>query len=160
MLLELNGHRTDLIRTSLYALRSLDIQLTGENSHILVTASREIDYQYVMRRHGRCNPHAFSDRVSAFECRENAFCPSESNDRFEHMGIVRRDILGATTIVQRRMFWADGGVIQTGGHRMSQRHLPIFILQNIGICALQNAGNSALKARGVIAERLAPSTGF
>ena len=63
-----------MVRSSgLVALGSLDIQFAGENTHVLIAASRKIDYQYVMRGHCGRNPHALSDCVRGLKRGKNAF---------------------------------------------------------------------------------------
>ena len=43
---------------------------------------------------------------------------------------------------------------------MSERHLPVFILQQVAESALQDAGNTAAEAGRVIAQTSAPAAGF
>jgi hypothetical protein len=72
----------------LKARSSLNIQLAREDTHILVAATGEIDYQYVMRSHPRRNPKALGDGVGGFERGQNAFRASQLYNGFEDMGIV------------------------------------------------------------------------
>src|SRR3569833_2013529 len=62
--------------------------------------------------------------------------------------------------MQQRVFGADGCVVEAGGNRMSEGDLAIFILEQITVGALKNAGCPARAARSVVAQAGAASAGF
>ena len=93
---------------ALFALRSLNVQLACEDSHVFVAASREVDYQYVMRRHPWRNPHALGNRMGALERRENAFRPRKPDHSFQNMRVVGGDIFSATAIAKARLLPSGG----------------------------------------------------
>jgi hypothetical protein len=142
-----------------FALRSLNIQLAGQDTHVLVAAAREVDYQYVMRRHPRRNPQALGDGVRASSAGR---MPSvrASFTTASSTCASSAETYSARPESCSRVLRADGGVVETGRDGVRQRDLAVFILQHVGIGALQHAGRSALEARRVIAERLAAAAGF
>ena len=75
-------------------------------------------------------------------------------------------IFGAALIGEPGVFGADGGIVEAGGNGMSRGDLAVFVLQNVGVSALENAGARSRKtlmggeASGVFAEFNAAATRF
>jgi len=81
-------------------------------------------------------------------------------------GIRDGGIFGAALIGEPGMLGPDGGIIETRGNGVRRGDLAVFILKDVGIGALKDAGARAGKslrgseARSVFAESGAAATGF
>ena len=90
----------------------------------------------------------------------DSFAAGEQIEGIERFRIGDGDVLGAAQLAQMGVLGADGGVVQSGGDRVGCGDLAIVILQHVAVGALQHAGDAAVEARGVIAERFAAAAGF
>ena len=86
--------------------------------------------------------------MSTLKSGDDAFCAGEPHGSVEGLPIRGGYIFSATGIMQGRVLGPDRGIVKTGGHRVRQRDLAIFVLQEIRIGALQHARRSAIEARG------------
>ena len=152
-MIERNRHRN--LRS-----RSLNVQLAGQNAHVLVAASREVHHQYVMGGQRGSKAQGLGHGVGAFERGKNAFSARERDDCVEGGGIVLRDVLGAAGVVKRGVLGADGGVVEARRDGMGERDLAVLILQDVGEGSLQDAGRAALEAGCVLAESGSAAAGF
>ncbi len=103
--IETNGHRHS-------ASGSLDVQLAGQDAHVLIAASREVHHQYFMRWKSGSDAQGLGHGVRALERGQDAFGARQLDDRIERGGVVLRNIFGAAGVVQRGVFRADGGVVK------------------------------------------------
>src|SRR5579863_6762257 len=108
-------------------LRSLNVQLLGKNAHILVAASGEVHYKYVMRRKRGSDADALGYRVRAFKRGQDSLRAGQLHHGIEGRRVVLRNILGAPRVMQGGVFRADGSIIQSRRHGMSRRDLPVLI---------------------------------
>src|SRR5207244_8643326 len=85
---------------------------------------------------------------------------------FERFGIARSDVFGSSVIVQKCVLRPDRGIIEPGRNRMRRCNLPVRVLKHVRHRALQNADLAAaalgtgVKSGGMVAHRIAPSSGF
>src|SRR6266851_5344990 len=82
-------------------------------------------------------------------------------------GLIRNGgIFGAALVGEPGVFGADGGVVEACRNRMRGGNLAVFVLQNVGISPLQNAGTRARKtlmrgeASSVFSKLTAAAAGF
>ena len=68
-----------------------------------------------------------------------------------------RDIFGAALIAQPGVLRTHQRVIQARRNRMRQRDLPVVVLQQVTVGAVQHARRSAREARGMCAQLRAAS---
>ena len=98
--------------------------------------------------------------MGAFEGGQNAFDAREAAGGVESFGVAGGDVLGAVAVAQPGVLGTDHGVVEPGGDGMGQRDLPVLILQEVAVSALENAGGASAIARRVLAERIAAAAGF
>src|SRR5437016_14056780 len=96
----------------------------------------------------------------------DAFGAGEKSGGIESSLIGDGGIFGAALIGEPGMLGADGGVVEAGGDGMRCGDLAVFILQDVSVSPLENAGARSCKslmrgeARGVFAELTAAAAGF
>src|SRR5580658_2967519 len=73
----------------------LQIELAGDDAHILVAASGEVHHQYFMRRQRWGNADGLSHGMRAFERRQNSLCPRQLHHGVQCGVVVLRDVLSA-----------------------------------------------------------------
>ena len=80
--------------------------------------------------------------------------------------IVHRGIFGAMLVGEPGVLRADGRIVEAGGNGMRRGNLAVFILQDVGVGALKNAGARAGEslmrgeARRVFTQSIAAAAGF
>ena len=98
------------------------------------------------------------DGVGGFERGDDAFGAREETRGFERGGVGDGGVFGAAFVGEPGVLGADGGIVEAGGDGMRGGDLAVFVLQNVGVGALQDAGARAGEAlmrgeaRGVFAE--------
>ena len=75
-------------------------------------------------------------------------------------GVVAGDVFGAAGVVQHGVLGPDGRIVETRRDGMRERDLAVFILQHIGVGALQHSRRAALEPRRVLAQRRAAAAGL
>src|SRR5947207_15734728 len=78
----------------------------------------------------------------------------------ERFGIRCGNILGALEISKPRMFGTDRWIVESRRDGVRSGDLPSFVLQNVGVGALQNPGETTTKSSRMVAELLAASAGL
>src|SRR5258708_23869372 len=114
--------------------------------HVLVAAAREIEDDQVAGLELRQTFDEARDGMGGFERRNDAFGKREKLGRFERRLIVHGGIFGAMLIRKPSVLRANGRIVEACGNRMRRRNLAVFILQDIGVGALENAGARACKS--------------
>ena len=71
-------------------------------------------------------------------------------ERGERFGVGRADIFGAAAVLEVRMLGADRGIIEPGRDRPAVGDLPVFVLQHIGLGAVEDAGPAAQQGRAML----------
>ena len=88
--------------------------------------------------------------MAGFQGGDDAFQLGAELEHFHRLIIRRGDVFGALGIVQEGVFRADAGIVQTGGDGMSVDDLPVIILQEIGLVAVEDARLAAFQRGGVL----------
>src|SRR6266851_9999254 len=134
--------------------------------HVLVAAAGEIEDDEVVLLELRQTLDKTGDGVGRFERGDDAFGARKKARGFESRLIGDGGIFGTPLIGQPGVFGADGGIVEPGGNGMRCGDLPIFVLQNVSVGALQDARSGASKslmrgeASSVFAEFSAAATGL
>src|SRR5216683_4542605 len=134
--------------------------------HVLVAAAGEIEDDEVVLLELRQTLDKTGDGVGRFERGDDAFGARKKARGFESRLIGDGGIFGTPLIGQPGVFGADGGIVEAGGNGMSRGDLAVFVLQNVGVSALENAGARSRKtlmggeASGVFAEFSAAAARF
>jgi hypothetical protein len=114
--------------------------------HVLIAAAGEIDDDEIGRLElGEALDEA-GQRVRGLEGRDDAFGAREEFCGFECSRIGNSGIFGAMLIGEPGVFRTNGRIIETRGNGMGGGDLAIFVLQDVGVGALQNARASASEA--------------
>src|SRR5258706_1122604 len=109
---------------------------------VLVAAPGDVDHEELARGGGSAIQY-FGQGMGGFKRRNNAFGAGQLLGRCQRLGVARRSVFGALTVVQPGVLRTDGGVIQAGRNGVRQRDLAIGILKHIAVGAMQNAGGAA-----------------
>ena len=135
-----------------------DSDIAGEDVHILVAAAGEIeDHDFIFFHFGGAVDQ-LRQRVRGFERGNNSFDAGESARCLDGFFVGDGGVFGAAFVGEPGVLGADGGIIEAGGNGMGGCDLSIGILQQVGVCALQDAGARACEtlpggeARGMFAE--------
>ena len=77
-------------------------------------------------------------------------------------GLVVGDggVLDAAGVFPVGVFGADAGVVQAGGDGVDVGGLAVFVLQDVGEGAVEDAGAAVVEGGGVLAEGGAAAAGF
>src|SRR3984893_2528844 len=134
--------------------------------HVLIAAARQIeDYQIAGFEFWEARDES-GEGMRGFESGNDAFGDGEQFGGFQSVLIGSRRVFGAMLIGEPSVFRTDGRVIEAGRNGMSCGDLAVFVLQDVGVGSLQNAGartGEALigaEARSVFAESVAAAAGF
>src|ERR1700741_4229609 len=111
--------------------------------HVLVAAAREVKNDEVAGLEPRQAFDEAGDGVGGFERRNDAFGKRQQLRRIERGLIIHSGIFGAMLVGKPGVLRTNGRIIEARGNRMRRRNLAVFILQNVGKCALENAGTRA-----------------
>ncbi len=104
--------------------------------------------------------------MSGFERGNDAFGAGEEARGVESGFVGDGGVFGATLIGEPSVLGTNGGIVEAGGDGMSGGDLTVFVLQDVSVSALKDAGASADKTlcggetRGVFAELAAAATRF
>ncbi len=104
--------------------------------------------------------------VRGFERGDDAFGAGEQTRGGDGIVVGDGGIFGAALVGEPGVLGADRGIVEARGNRMRGGDLSVFVLQDVGVRALQNAGARAgetlrgAEARGVFAEFFAAAAGF
>src|SRR5580700_3171107 len=92
--------------------------------------------------------------------------PSVRERSFEGSGVGDGSVFGAVLVGEPGVFGADGGIVKTSRDGMCGSDLAVFVLQNVGVGAVEDSGPRARKTlmrgetRGVFAKTVAAAAGF
>src|SRR6266481_6131557 len=142
------------------------LEQTGISVHVLVAAAGEVEDDEVVVAHAREAFDEPGDGVRRFESGNNAFGASEQTGISKRSGVKDGGIFSAALVGKPGMLGADGGIIEPRGNGMRRGNLAVFILKDVGIGALEDAGARAgeslrgRETRGVFAKSWAAATGF
>src|SRR5260370_19696923 len=137
-----------------------------EGVHVLVAAAGEIEDDEVVLAEAREAFDEPGDGVRGFERRDNALGAGEKTRGIERSGVRDGGIFSAALVGKPGMLRADGRIIKPRGNGMRRGNLAVFILKDVGIGALEDAGARAgeslrgRETRGVFAKSWAAATGF
>ena len=118
---------------------------------VLVAASGQV-YDERFSTRVRCLAQRLRNRVRRFErrndpsvCASLTAAPSASPSRMP-------GILSPALVVQPRVLRSDQSVVEAGRYRVRQRHLPVIVLQQVAVGAMQHARRSAGESCRVLAQ--------
>ena len=97
--------------------------------NILVTSAGQADEDGCIGRKLRGKLEQMSDRVSAFEGRNNPLHLGQHAERGECLVIGHRHVFSPAEGTKISMLGADAGIIEAGRHRMGMLYLAVTILQ-------------------------------
>jgi hypothetical protein len=112
--------------------------------HILVTTTGKVDQQDLVFGQGRCQLAGVGQGMARFERRDDAFETAQVVKGLQRLGVVDADVLGAAAILEPGVLRANARIIEAGRNRMRLDDLAVFILQQIGPIAVQNARTPAV----------------
>jgi hypothetical protein len=78
--------------------------------------------------------------VGGFERRDDAFGAAEQLEAIERFRVRHRGIVDAADFLEPRMFRPDAGIIEARRNRVAFGDLAVFVLQQVGLVAVENAG--------------------
>ena len=90
----------------------INAEYSGHTKDVFVTASRQVDQDNLVGRHGWCDAHHVCDGVCTLKRWDNAFEFAEGLEGIERFFVVHRDVLDASLVVKHGVFGADGGVVE------------------------------------------------
>ena len=94
--------------------------------------------------------HNVSQRVRRFQSMDDAFSSARELECFERFFVGDRHIFCATDVMQPRVFWPDARIVQASGDRETFEDLTIFVLEQLGAVAMQDARTTACQRRAVL----------
>jgi hypothetical protein len=78
------------------------------------------------------------------------FGAAEELERLERLGVGGRSVLDPAGLLEPRMLGADTRVVEPGTDRVRLGDLAVLVLQQVGLVAVEDAGEAAGEARRVL----------
>src|SRR6516162_3039789 len=134
--------------------------------HVLIAAAGEIEDNEVGWLELRQAFDEAGDGVGGFKRGNDAFGARKELGGIESGLIGNGGVFGAALIGEPGVFGPGGGIVETRGNGMRSGDLAVFVLQDVGVSALEDAGARAGEtlmrgeARGVLSEAIAAAAGF
>src|SRR6266542_3325518 len=104
---------------------------------VLVAPARQVD-QYE-RALGQRTPEEPADRMSRFERGQDPFERRQRAEALERIPVGDRDVGGKARILQVRVLGAHARVIGPRRDRVRRHHLPLLVLQEVGVRPVEHA---------------------
>jgi len=98
--------------------------------------------------------------VGGFERGNQPLGAAQHSRRLQGFGIGDGHVLGASLVVQPGVLGSDEGIVQPRRDGVSEGDLPVVVLQQVAVGALQHARRAAAEARGVVAQPPAAPPSF
>src|SRR4051794_30869900 len=95
-----------------------------------------------------------------FEGGEDAFGFGEELEGVEGFGVGDTGVGDALVVLPVAVFGADAGVVEAGGDAVDVGGLAVVVLEDVGECAVEDAGLALGEGGGVLAEGGAAAAGF
>ena len=92
------------------------------------------------------------ERVRRFDRRQNSLGGTALRERCERAVVIHRFVFDAADAHQQRMLGTDARIVEAGGHRVRFLDLPVLVLQQQRVAALQDAGRAVCERSRVLAE--------
>ena len=113
--------------------------VAGDCRHILVSPAGEADDDTLVPVHVRYDFAGMRDRVSALNGADDTFRACKVFKGGDGLLVGHRNILSAPSIVQPCVLGADAGIIKARGNRIDLFDLPVLVLAEIGLHAVEDA---------------------
>src|SRR5713226_3689067 len=158
--------RVELEATRVIMVWKERLEQAGVSVHVLVAAAGEVEDDEVVLLELRKALDQAGDGVSGLERGNDAFGAGEQARGIQGSLIGDGEVFRAALICEPGVLGANGRIIEPGGDGMRRGNLSVFVLQNICVSALQDAGARSGKtlmrgkASGVFAKFAAAATGF
>jgi len=107
--------------------------------NIFVAPTGQIHNDKLVFRQLRRALDDFGYRVGRFQGGDDSFQTRQFCKGFQGFIVRGVGVLGSVFVAEPGMFGTDGGIVQTGGDTMRELDLPVFVLEQVGTRALQNA---------------------
>src|SRR6478609_8570375 len=120
-----------------FPLRVLEGIRDGED--VLVASARLVDQNHVVRTERARFTKGLRERVRGFERWDQALFLEGELECGNHLGIGRRGEAGTSGVQEACQDWRDPHVVEASSHAVSLIHLPVAILQEVGLVALSDA---------------------
>jgi hypothetical protein len=127
---------------------------------VFVAAAGKVGDDDVVLGHGACDFGEVGHGVGAFEGGDDAFGVgkfAEGGERFVVGGV---GVFGAANVLKVGVLGADGGVVESGTHRVGELDLAVVVGEEPGFGALEDAEFTALEAGGVALGDDSVASGF
>src|SRR4029453_11011925 len=131
---------------------------TSHRLEVLVAPAGQVDeHERTLRERA---PEQPSDRVGGFEGGQDAFGGRGRTEPLGRLVVGDRDVGGAAHVLQERVLGAHARVVQPRRDRMRRHHLPLLVLQKVGVRPVQHARLAERERPAVLPEPIAPASGL
>src|SRR4249920_1075152 len=125
---------------------------------VLVAPAGQVDkYE---RAPGERTPQEPADRMGRLERRQDPFQRRERGEALERLLVGDRDVGRAAAVLEERVLGAHAGVVQPRRDRVRRHHLPLLVLQEVGVRPVEHARLAQRERPAVLAEPVPPAAGF
>src|SRR3954463_1446978 len=128
---------------------ALQLDSRGDLGDVFVAAAGEIDDDEFVFGHFGDAVDGGGDGVGGFEGGDDAFEAGEFHERVEGFVVGGVGVVDAVFVFEPGVFRSNGGVVQAGRDAVGELDLAVFVLEDVGTGALQDAEGTALKSGGV-----------
>src|SRR5450830_779363 len=135
---------------SLFAGAYLTLMLL-DGMHVFVAATREIGQHNTVFRQSRCQLGRVGQRMTGLQRGNDTFDAAAGMKRRQCLVVGDAFIAGAPAVFQPRVLRTDAWIVKTRRDGMRFHDLAVFILQQIGVIAVQNTWRTQRQRGGMAA---------
>ena len=122
---------------------NLNPKLFRHGEDVLIAAPAQVGEDHAVLGHGLGTLGHGSDGMAGLERGNDALGPAEKLERIKRLVICDGGVFDAFHVFQPGMFGADAGVIETRADRVAFGDLAVIVLQQVGLVAVEHAGEPA-----------------
>src|SRR5262245_19989630 len=115
---------------------------TRDLGRVLIATAGEAHDEVLVFGHLPGELHGVEDRVRAFHGGEDAFALGQGVEAGESVAVFAAGVGDAAGVFPVAVFGADAGIVETGGNGVNVARLAVFVLHDVAVAAVQNAGQA------------------